>query len=70
MLVFLFLIVPSMLLSFFAVRQGNLGFVLTALIAFFLWHNREPVSRIGLHPRRASVARSTCAGSAHIPWQS
>jgi membrane protease YdiL (CAAX protease family) len=58
-LVFLFLIVPSMLLSFLVVRQGGLGFVVTAwatigrdlglvsLIVFFLWRNGEPVHRIG-----------------------
>ncbi len=58
-LVFLFLIVPSMLLSFLVVRQGGLGFVITAwatigrdlglvsLIVFFLWRNGEPVGRIG-----------------------
>ncbi len=57
--VFLFLIVPSMALSLFAIRQGQLGFVLTAtaiifrdlglvsLILFFLWRNGEPVARIG-----------------------
>lgn len=59
MLVFLFLIVPSMLLSFLVVRQGGLGFVVTAwatigrdlglvsLIMFFLWRNGERVGRIG-----------------------
>lgn len=58
-LVFLFLIVPSMGLSFFAVRLGTLSFRLTAaatilrdlglvaLIVFFLWRNREPIKRIG-----------------------
>jgi membrane protease YdiL (CAAX protease family) len=57
--VFLFLIVPSMALSFFAVKQGSLSFVLVAfsaivrdlalvsLILFFIWRNKEPVSRIG-----------------------
>ena len=57
--VFLFLIVPSMILSFFAVRPGSLSFMLVAgdtilrdlalvsLILFFLWHNGEPVERIG-----------------------
>ena len=57
--VFLFLIVPSMLLSFFAVKQGTLNFPLVAfatifrdlamvaLILFFLWRNGEPVSQIG-----------------------
>lgn len=58
-LVFLLLIAPSMLLSFLVVRQGGLGFVVTAwatigrelglvsLIMFFLWRNGEPVGRIG-----------------------
>jgi CAAX protease family protein len=57
--VFLFLIVPSMALSFFAVKEGSLGFIvvavatilrdlsLVALILFFAWRNREPVSAIG-----------------------
>ena len=57
--VFLFLIVPSMALSFFAVKQGDIGFALTAtatilrdlsllsLILFFLWRNREPAIRVG-----------------------
>jgi membrane protease YdiL (CAAX protease family) len=57
--VFLFLIVPSMALSFFAVKAGSLGFVLTAfatilrdlslvsLILYFLWRNGEPVRLIG-----------------------
>jgi len=57
--IFLFLIVPSMILSFFAVRQGNLSFTLTAisvvardlalvsLIIFFLLRNGEPVASIG-----------------------
>jgi membrane protease YdiL (CAAX protease family) len=57
--VFLFLIVPSMTLSFFAVKQGSLSFLLVAsatmgrdlalvtLILFFLWHNGESVDRIG-----------------------
>lgn len=58
-LTFLFLIVPSMGLSFFTIRQGAPSFVLTAvatilrdlalvgLIAFFLWRNGEPFARIG-----------------------
>jgi membrane protease YdiL (CAAX protease family) len=57
--VFLFLIVPSLALSFFAVDQGSIGFVLTAvatilrdlsllsLILFFLRCNREHVIRVG-----------------------
>jgi membrane protease YdiL (CAAX protease family) len=57
--VFLFLIVPSMVLSFFAVKQGTLSFVLVAfasilrdlalvsLVLFFVWRNNEPVAWIG-----------------------
>jgi membrane protease YdiL (CAAX protease family) len=57
--VFLFLIVPSMVLSFFAIKQGSLSFVLIAfaamlrdlalvsLILFFIWRNHEPVAWIG-----------------------
>lgn len=57
--VFLFLIVPTMVLSFFVVKQGNLSFLLVAfttiirnlalvsLILFFVWRNGEPVNLIG-----------------------
>jgi membrane protease YdiL (CAAX protease family) len=57
--VFLFLIVPSMVTSFFIIKQGSAGFVITAfatifrdlalvaLILLFLWRNRESVTRIG-----------------------
>jgi membrane protease YdiL (CAAX protease family) len=57
--VFLFLIVPSMVLSFFVVKQGTLGFVfvaiatilrdvsLVSLILFFIWRNHETVAWIG-----------------------
>ncbi len=57
--VFLFLIVPSMILSFFAVKQGSMSFLLVAaatmgrdlalvtLVLFFLWHNGESVDKIG-----------------------
>jgi membrane protease YdiL (CAAX protease family) len=63
--VFLFLIVPSMILGLFVVQQ-NLGFTivalstifrdlaLVALIAFFLWRNAEPVASIGWNPRDAA----------------
>jgi CAAX protease family protein len=59
---FLFLIVPSMALSFFAIEQGSVSFngfslsavasifrdlSLVSLILFFLWRNREPVRLIG-----------------------
>ncbi len=58
--VFLFLIVPSMVLSFFVGGEDKTGFVLLALSAisrdlallslvlFFAWRNHEPVSRLGL----------------------
>jgi membrane protease YdiL (CAAX protease family) len=57
--VFLFLIIPSMLLSLFVLPLGNVGFVVTAvstifrdlglvaLILFFLWRNGESVDHIG-----------------------
>jgi CAAX protease family protein len=58
--VFLFLIVPSMILSFFVIRgQGTLSFVMTAiftilrdlglvaLLLFFLWRNGETWNRLG-----------------------
>lgn len=59
LLVFLFLIVPSMGISFFLVHRGEMGFVLVAiatifrdlalvgLVAFFLWRNSEQAGRIG-----------------------
>ncbi len=58
-LVFLFMIVPSVALSFFAIKAGTIDFVLTviatifrdlglvALILFFLWRNGERLSDIG-----------------------
>lgn len=58
-LVVLFLIVPSMLFSFLAIKQGAVSFTLTAvstiardlallsLILFFVWRNREPIVRLG-----------------------
>jgi membrane protease YdiL (CAAX protease family) len=57
--VFLLLIVPSMVISLFAIRAGTLNFTLTAfavsmrdvgllvLILFFLWRNGEPWEKIG-----------------------
>ena len=59
MAVFLFLIVPSLVLSFFMIKQGSMSFMLTAvsiilrdaalvsLILFLLWHNGESIDRIG-----------------------
>jgi membrane protease YdiL (CAAX protease family) len=66
LLVFLFLIVPSTALSFFAVKQGSLGFVLVAvatilrdlalvaLLLFFIWRNHEPVISLGWSLRHLS----------------
>jgi len=63
--VFLFLIVPSMVLAFLVVKQGKVGFVLTALatilrdlglvslILFFLWRNGEHIGLIGWTFRKA-----------------
>jgi membrane protease YdiL (CAAX protease family) len=57
--VFLFLIVPSLALSFFAVKQGTVSFALTAvstilrdlalvsLILYFLWRNGESLQSLG-----------------------
>jgi membrane protease YdiL (CAAX protease family) len=65
-LVFLFLIVPSMVLSFFAVKVGTLNFPFVAvstivrdlslvcLIFFFLWRNRESLHRLGLNFKHGS----------------
>jgi uncharacterized protein len=62
--VFLSLIVPSLILSLFAIGQGKLGFVITALaiiardlaltglVLFFIWRNGEPVARIGWTSRK------------------
>lgn len=64
-LTFLFLIGPSLVLSFFSSDQGSLSFMLTAvatilrdlslvcLVLFFLWRNKEPVGRIGWTLRNA-----------------
>jgi hypothetical protein len=64
-----------MALSLFAIRQGQLSFVLAAtatifrdlglviLILFFLWRNGEPVSRIGWtsrHPVRELILGVVC----------
>ena len=64
--VFLLLIVPSMVLSLFAVQQGSLGFVLVAfatifrdvglvsLVLYFLWRNGESITRVGWTTRDIS----------------
>ena len=62
-LVFLLLILPSLAFSFFAIKQGRVGFTLTAiatvfrdmalvgLVAYFLWRNGESVASIGWRAR-------------------
>jgi uncharacterized protein len=66
-LVFLFLIGPSLALSFLPGDTGNVGFTveaiatilrdlsLLALIFFFLWRNRESIAGIGWKSRRLAV---------------
>ena len=61
--VFLFLIVPSLVYSFFVVKQGALNFTFTAiativrdlalvcLVLYFIWDNKEPFSALGLGAR-------------------
>jgi membrane protease YdiL (CAAX protease family) len=61
---FLLLILPSIALSFFILKQGQAGFTITAvstmlrdlslvaLILFFLWRNREPRGAVGWRARR------------------
>jgi uncharacterized protein len=61
--VFLFLIIPSMALSFFVVEPGRLDFsvvagatiiqqlALLSLVIFFIWRNGEPLESIGLTAR-------------------
>jgi membrane protease YdiL (CAAX protease family) len=58
--VFLFLIVPAMVLSFFLEEGGPMGFQFVAvssivrdlslvtLVFFFIWRNGEPLARLGL----------------------
>jgi membrane protease YdiL (CAAX protease family) len=76
-LVFLFLIVPSMILGFFAIRQTTIGFVimaadtifrdaaLVALIVLFLRKNREPLASIGW--RGEDVGREVFIGVVLFP---
>ncbi|TAK00126.1 MAG: hypothetical protein EPO39_15920 [Candidatus Manganitrophaceae bacterium] len=63
--VFLFLIIPSMVFSFFAMRRGGFTFVLLAsgtilrdlalvsLICYFLWRNGEGLHSIGWRFQKA-----------------
>lgn len=77
--VFLFLIVPSMVLSFFVGGEDKTGFVLLALsaifrdlallslILFFAWRDQEPVRRLGLSAR--DLERNIVLGFAlYVPF--
>ena len=77
--VFLFLIVPSMVLSFFVGGEDKIGFVLLAvsaifrdlalvsLILFFAWRDREPLRRLGLSSK--DVDRNILLGFAlYVPF--
>lgn len=78
--VFLFLILPSMFLSFFAVRQGNLPFLLiaastilrdlglAALIFFFAWRNEESLALLGLRPARSFWAEIGLGLGVFVPF--
>lgn len=75
--VFLFLIVPSMILSFVTEQEKDVGFLITALaiitrdlallclILFFLWRNAEPLGSIGW--RTEHVWREIIVGIALFP---
>ena len=75
--VFLFLIVPSLVLSLFVVREGNLDFSISALatifrdlalvciILYFLWRNGEPVDCIGWTAKR--IGREVLLGIVLFP---
>jgi membrane protease YdiL (CAAX protease family) len=64
---FLLLIVPSMVISYWVIRPGDLGFGLTAvsiifrdlgltaLVLFFLWRNREKLGDVGVTGSRTWV---------------
>jgi CAAX protease family protein len=77
--VFLFLVVPSMVLSLFAIRRGSLGFTLAAtaiifrdvglvgLILFFLRRNGEPLARIGWTSRHL-VRELMLGGVLFVPF--
>lgn len=72
--VFLFLIVPSLAFSFFVVKQGRVGFTLTAvatvlrdlalvgLVVYFLWRNGESIASIGWRARQ--ISKETAIGLA------
>lgn len=72
--VFLFLITPAMVLSFFVIREASLNFVIVAvdtvmrdlgllgLVLFFVWRNGEPFSAVGC--RRRNLLKETGLGIA------
>jgi len=75
--VFLFLVIPSMILSFFAEQEQDIDFLITALaimvrdlallslILFFLWRNAEPLSSIGW--KKENMGREILVGIALFP---
>ncbi|MEJ2695454.1 MAG: type II CAAX endopeptidase family protein [Candidatus Sulfobium sp.] len=72
--VFLFLIIPAMVLSFFVVRGASLSFVILAvdtvmrdlgllsLVLFFVWRNGEPFAAVGC--RRKNLLKEIGLGIA------
>lgn len=77
LLVFLFLLAPSMVLSYFTLHAAQPGFdfiaaatmlrelALLSLIAFFLWRNGEPMARVGW--TAAGAAKEAAIGIAVFP---
>lgn len=71
--VFLLIILPSLAVSFFAVKQGQVSFSLTAaatilrdaglvaLVAYFLWRNKERFASIGWKGRK--IGREIVVGA-------
>lgn len=78
LLVFLFLLAPSMVLSYFTLHAAQPGFAFVAvatmlrelallsLIAFFLWRNGEPMARVGWWAG-AGAAKEMAIGAALFP---
>jgi uncharacterized protein len=78
LLVFLFLLAPSIVLSYFTLRAAQPGFgyiavatmlresALLSLIALFLWRNGEPMARVGWWTG-AGAAKEAAIGVALFP---
>ena len=63
--VFLFLIVPSMVLSLFAVRQGNLSFILAAVATIFRGYLMLRFQAVLRGPARAVLLSSLIFSLGH-----